>query len=244
MTIQKPAWYTIEGRGALSDLVNLLHPPYTLWHLSYVVIGIALSPSIYVVRSIAVLVSFFLGLGIGAHALDETMGNPLKTKLSKQKLYLIGFSSLAIAAAIGGYYVITLSFLLLPLMLVEVFFALAYNLEAFDKKFHNTLVFSISWGVIPFLTGYFVNALTLSFAALASSVAIGLLTYVQRTLSIQARSFRRNIDSPIKALKLESGEEIPISTSKLVIPAENSLKALTLTIFIFAIALIFQRLPL
>jgi len=241
MTIQKPAWYTVAGHGLLSDLVNLIHPPYTLWHLSYVVIGIGLSPIIHPDRSIVVVLAFFLGLGIGAHALDETMGNPLKTRLSRHKLYLIGFSSLAAAVAIGAYYVVTLSLLLLPIIFAEVFFALAYNLEAFNKRFHNVLVFSISWGVLPFLTGYFVNSLSVSFGALLTSIAIGLLTYVQRTLSLQARSVRRTITSPIRALKLENGEEISVTSTDLISPAEKSLKALTLTIFIFAIALICQR---
>lgn len=241
MTLQKPAWYTVEGQGVLSDLVNLLHPPYTLWHLSYVLIGIALSPTIYLERSIAVVVSFFLGLGIGAHALDETMGNPLKTKLSKPELYLLGLSSIIIATSIGAYYVITLSPLLLPIILVEVFFALAYNLEFFNKKFHNSFVFSISWGMLPFVTGYFVNALSISPGALLTSIAIGILTYVQRTLSNQARSVRRNLESPVKSLKLENGREVPITEKDLISPAEKSLKALTITIFVLAVALICQR---
>jgi hypothetical protein len=241
MTLQKPAWYTVGGRGVLSDFVNLLHPPYTLWHLSYVLIGIALSPTIYLDRSIAVLVAYFLGLGIGAHALDETMGNPLKTRLSKGKLYSLGFTSLSIAASIGAYYVVTLSALLLPIIVAEVFFALAYNLESFNRRFHNTLVFSISWGILPFVTGYFVNALSISLGAVLTSVAIGILTYVQRTLSLQARSVRRNLDSPVKSLKLENGKEIPLTEKDLISPAERSLKALTLTIFVFAVALICQR---
>ena len=242
MTSQKPAWYTLDGRGTLSDIVNLIHPPYTLWHLSYILIGIALSPVIFADRSIAVLVAYFLGLGIGAHALDETMGNPLQTRLSKDKLYLIGFSSLTAAVSIGLYYVFTVSLLILPIILAEVFFALAYNLEAFDKRFHNTFVFALSWGVLPFITGYFINSLSLSVGVLAASVGIGLLTYVQRTLSLQARSIRRNIYSPIQKLKLENGEEISVTSKDLISPAEKSLKALTLMIFVFAIALLLQRL--
>lgn len=244
MRLEKPAWYAITGRGAVSDFVNLLHPPYTLWHLSYVIIGIGLAPTIYFDRSVAVLVSFFLGLGIGAHALDETMGNPLKTRLSKKNLYIIGFASLIAAAVVGGYYVVTLSTLLLPIILVEVFFALVYNLESFERRFHNTLVFAISWGALPLITGYFVNALSLSLGALLSSLAVGLLTYVQKTLSTHARSVRRNLDSPVRALKLESGKEIIISSDDLISPAEKSLKALTLTVFIFSIALLLQRLLL
>jgi hypothetical protein len=239
--LQKPAWYTVEGHGVFTDLVNLLHPPYTIWHLSYVLMGIALSPMIYLDRSAAVLFSFFMGLGIGAHALDETMGNPLKTRLSKRGLYTIGVLSLAFATLIGAYYVVTLSAFLLPIVLVEVFFALTYNLESFNGKFHNAVVFSISWGILPFLAGYFVNTLSVSVGALLASLAVGILTYVQRTLSSQARLARRIYDSPIKCLKLENGREIPFSTSDLISPAEKSLKALTLTIFVLAFALICQR---
>jgi hypothetical protein len=242
MTALKPAWYSVDGRGTLLDILNLLHPPYTLWHLSYIVLGIALAPVIHTDRSAAVLVSYFLGLGVGAHALDETMGNPLQTKLSKGKLYLIGFSSLSIAVSIGLYYVFTVSLLILPIIAAEVFFALAYNLEAFDKRFHNTLVFALSWGVLPFVTGYFVNSLSISIGVLAASVGVGLLTYVQRTLSLQARSIRRNLHSPIQLLKLENGEEIRMTSKDLISPTEKSLKALTFTIFLFAVALLLQRL--
>jgi len=241
MTSQKPAWYSLEGGGTLTDIINLMHPPYTLWHLSYVLIGISLAPVIHIDRSIAVLVSFFLGLGIGAHALDETMGNPLQTRLSKSELYFIGFSSLAAAISIGLYYVFTVSLLILPIVMIEVFFALVYNLEAFGKRFHNTFVFSLSWGSIPFITGYFVNSLSINPAILLASVSIGLLTYVQRTLSLQARSVRRKLPSSVQALKLSNGDEVRISEKELISPAEKSLKALSLMIFLFAIALILLR---
>ena len=34
----RPAWYAL-ARGGWRDYVTLLHPPYTAWHLAYVVIG-------------------------------------------------------------------------------------------------------------------------------------------------------------------------------------------------------------
>ena len=43
-TIPRPAWYALD-RGGWRDYVTLLHPPYTAWHLSYVVIGGCLAPS-------------------------------------------------------------------------------------------------------------------------------------------------------------------------------------------------------
>ena len=39
----RPAFYALAP-GGWRDYVTLLHPPYTLWHLSYVVIGAGLAP--------------------------------------------------------------------------------------------------------------------------------------------------------------------------------------------------------
>lgn len=240
MTSLKPAWYSRNGNNLVSDFINLLHPPYTLWHLSYVLIGIAISPIINVDRSIAVIVAFFFGLGIGAHALDETMGNPLRTRVSKNLLYAVGFTSLGIAILIGLYYTLTVSILILPFVIAESFFAVAYNLEMFKRRFHTDLVFALSWGAIPFLTAYFVNALSIGPAALLMACGIGILTYVQRTLSTQARLFRRKIE-PVSSLNLENGEIIPVTSQELISPVEKSLKALTIMIFVFSLALVLSR---
>jgi small-conductance mechanosensitive channel len=237
-----PAWYSLRGKNFLADFLNLLHPPYTLWHLSYVLLGIALAPVIYEWRSVAVMLAFFLGLGIGAHALDETMGNPLQTKLSKTKLYLIGFSTLAAAVGIGLYYALTLSLLLLPLILVESFFAVSYNLEIFRKRFHTMLVFALSWGALPLITGYFVNALSLTPTIILVSAAAGLLTYVQRVLSTPARFVRRKLwQSATKNDQQKTAPQFD-GSAELVSVSEKALKGLTLMIFLLALALLLQRL--
>lgn len=241
MTALKPSWYSSKGEDVLSDFVNLLHPPYTLWHLSYVIIGIAMSPVIFLDRSVAVLLAFFLGLGVGAHALDETMGNPLRTRLSKNALYMVGFTSLACAIVIGVYYTLNVSVMILPFVLVESFFAVAYNLEMFQKRFHTDIVFALSWGSIPFLTAFFVNSLSITIPALLMALGIGLLTYVQRTLSTQARLFRRKME-PVESLNLAGGDSVPINSEELISPAEKSLKALTIMIFVVSLALILARL--
>lgn len=237
MTTLKPSWYSVESNSPLSDIVNLLHPPYTLWHLSYVLIGIALAPHIYVDRSVAVLVAFFLGLGIGAHALDETMGNPLKTRLSKTKLYVIGSAALGCAIFIGSYYALSVSLSLFAFMSVESFFAVAYNLEMFEKKFHNTLVFALSWGAIPFLLGYYVNSLAISLPVIIMACSVGLLTVVQKHLSTEARKLRRKLQ-PIRGFALDSGEIIPTTSFELLKPVEICLKVLTVAIFLIAVSLL------
>jgi len=169
------------------------------------------------------------------------MGNPLQTRLSRAQLYLIGFSSIAVASSIGMYYVFTVSLWILPFVSAEAFFAIAYNLEAFGKRFHNMVVFCLSWGSIPFVTGYFVNSLSLSPPILLISIAIALLTYVQRTLSIQTRTVRRVLPAPVRSLDLSDGSKIVVSEKDLIGPAEKSLKALSVVIFLFAIALLLQR---
>lgn len=240
MSTLKPSWYSRDRHDAISEFINLLHPPYTLWHLSYVLIGIAMSPVIHIDRSIAVIIAFFLGLGIGAHALDETMGNPLRTRVSKKFLYIVGFASLSLAILIGLYYAIVVSILILPFVIVESFFAVTYNLEMFKKRFHSDLVFALSWGAIPFLTAYFVNSLSISPAAIVMAAGIGMLTFVQRTLSTQARLFRRKI-KPVLTLNLENGESVPVTSQQLISPVEKSLKALTIMIFVISLALILSR---
>ena len=75
----RPAFYALR-RGGWRDWVTLLHPPYTLWHLSYVAVGAALAPHFHLDRLLWALVAFFLAMGVAAHALDELNGRPLRTR--------------------------------------------------------------------------------------------------------------------------------------------------------------------
>ncbi len=65
----RPAFYAAE-LGGWRDYITLLHPPYTLWHLSYVVLGASLAPTVRYDRLGATLLALFLAVGIAAHALD------------------------------------------------------------------------------------------------------------------------------------------------------------------------------
>ena len=76
----RPAFYALAP-GGWRDYVTLLHLPYTTWHLSYVVIGACLAPHVPAGRLALTVAAFFLGLGVGAHALDELNGRPLQTRI-------------------------------------------------------------------------------------------------------------------------------------------------------------------
>src|SRR2546427_109820 len=82
-----PAYYATRARGWRRDVWAVLHPPYTAWHLSYVVIGAGLAPSLDVKRLAATVLAFFLAVGISAHALDELRGRPLQTDLPAKTLW-------------------------------------------------------------------------------------------------------------------------------------------------------------
>src|SRR5438045_9023363 len=76
--LERPAFYALR-RGGWRDLVTLLHPPYTLWHLSYVALGAAAAPAIHTDRLLAALAAFFLPVGIAAPPLDGLLARPLCT---------------------------------------------------------------------------------------------------------------------------------------------------------------------
>ena len=80
LSMARPAFYAARP-GGWRDWWTLLHPPYTAWHLSYVVIGATLAPHTDGARLVATLLAFFFAVGIAAHALDELHGRPLRTAI-------------------------------------------------------------------------------------------------------------------------------------------------------------------
>ena len=100
MPEDRPAFYALSG-GGWRDYWSLLHPPYTVWHLSYVVIGASLAPQLNVRWLVETLVAFFLAMGIAAHALDELHGRPLRTRIPSGVLVGLAIVGLAGAVALG-----------------------------------------------------------------------------------------------------------------------------------------------
>ena len=112
----RPAFYAL-GSGRRGDLLALLHPPYTAWHLSYFALGAAVAPHLYLNRLLWGLAAFGLAVGVAAHALDELHDRPLGTSLSERTLIALAATSLLGALAIGVAGVVTVSVWLAPLVL-------------------------------------------------------------------------------------------------------------------------------
>ncbi len=153
MNEARPAFYALAP-GSWRDYVTLLHPPYTLWHLSYVAIGAGLAPVMAWGRLGATIGAFFLAVGLGAHALDELNGRPLATRIPPAVLIGIAAVSILGAVGIGIAGAVTFDLWLLVFVAFGVFIVVAYNLELFGGFFHNAAVFALAWGAFPLLTGY------------------------------------------------------------------------------------------
>src|SRR6202171_3379280 len=166
-----PAYYAGRTTGWRRDIWALLHPPYTAWHLSYVLIGASLAPTMSAVRLIATLLAFFLAVGISAHALDELKGRPLGTEIPGSVLTAAAALGLVGAVALGVAGLTRLGIGLLPFIALGVLFVFAYNLELLGGKLHGDFWFALSWGSFPVLTAYFAQTGHLSFGAVGAAIA-------------------------------------------------------------------------
>jgi hypothetical protein len=236
----RPAFYALAP-GAWRDYVTLLHPPYTAWHLSYVVLGAALAPHWRPGILGLALAAFFLGMGIGAHALDELHGRPLQTRIGPATLVLLAGVSLLAAAAIGIGTALATNLWLLAFVGGGAFIAVAYNLELFGGRFHGTLWFALAWGALPVLATYFAAAGAIRGEAALAAVFAALVSWAQRVLSTPVRMVRRQVRNVIGSIELADGTELPVTAGTLSQAPETALRLLSAAMVALAVALVLLR---
>jgi hypothetical protein len=239
-----PAFYAEPSflkRPAFRDWWTLLHPPYTLMHLSFVVIGSCLLGPVNAVRLTFTVLAFFLAVGVGAHALDELHGRPLSTTIPTWQL--VTASSLGVGGAVilGIIGLFVVSAYLSIFIVVGVVIALGYNLELFQGRLHSDIVFSLGWGAFPLLTAYFAQHANLSVPALLAGAFAALASQTQRKLSSPARDIRRRTASIEGSQVLLSGETLPITSQSMLAPLEGALRALCWATMALALALVYLR---
>ena len=236
----RPAFYALAP-GGWRDYVTLLHLPYTSWHLSYVVIGACLAPHVPAGRLALTVVAFFLGLGVGAHALDELNGRPLQTRIPTAVLVALAACSLACASAIGIVVAVTHDLWLLAFVAFGAFIATAYNLELLDGLFHNGFWLATAWGAFPVLTAYFAMANRITGEAVLTALFAALLIRAQQVLSTQVRDVRRRTLSVTGTIERTDGSRIPISPETLTGPPETALRFVAAASVSLAAALLVLR---
>lgn len=236
----RPAFYALTP-GGWRDYWTLLHPPYTLWHLSYVAIGAATAPELHVRWLAETLLAFFAAMGIAAHALDELHGRPLGTRIPAGVLIGLAVLGLAGAVALGIDGMVTVSPWIGLFIAAGVALVVAYTLELAGGLVHTNLGFALAWGAFPTLVGAFAQTGSVRIGAVLAAGGCAALSAAQRTLSTPVRRLRREVRSVRGELELLDGGAEPIDAVMLRVPAEQALQLLSLAVPLLAIALVAAR---
>jgi hypothetical protein len=238
---RRAAYYAARP-GGWRDWWTLLHPPYTAWHLAYVVIGACLAPVINTTRLVATLLAFFFAVGLAAHALDELHGRPLRTQIPSVALVVVAGVGLAGSIALGVVGIAQVGWALVPFLVVGPVLVVAYNFELFGGVIHNDVGFAASWGAFPVLTAYVAQTGRLAVAPLIAAVGAAALSAAQRALSTPARLLRRQAADVKGAITLTDGGTIPVDRAVLLAPLEQALRAMSWAVILLAAALAIDRL--
>ena len=190
------AWYVVPSDALWARWLNVLHLPFSAWHLSYVAIGAAVADQVrWDVLGWTVL-AFFLAMGVGAHCLDLVRGDPLALRLRRQDLVLVGGIGVAAAAGIGvtQFLLGNVPLVVMLLIPIGVWMAVGYNLEW--RWMHGDVQFAFFWAVFPFSVGLAAMGHSSSWVPQPTDVFVVfvfLTAYAQRVLSTRARYLRRQI---------------------------------------------------
>lgn len=237
-----PAYYATHSVGWRRDVWALLHPPYTAWHLSYVLIGASLAPHVSLSRLAATLLAFFFAVGISAHALDELRGRPLKTQIPSVVLWTAAIVGLAVAVGLGIAGLPIVGPGLVPFIAAGVLFVFAYNLELLGGRLHGNFWFAMSWGAFPVLTSFFAQTGRLSVAAFAVAAGGYALSYGQRVLSTPARALRRQTQAVRGTMTMLDGSQSDLDAKGLLAPLEGALRAFSWAVVTLSLGLLLSRL--
>lgn len=238
---ERPAFYVLPS-GGWRDYWSLLHPPYTVWHLSYVAIGAALAPDLHVGWLLETLAAFFLAMGLAAHALDELNGRPLRTRIPGGVLIAIAAVGLGGAIAFGVHGVIEVSPWLWAFIVAGAFLVVAYNMELFGGVVHSDLWFALAWGAFPVLTAYFAQTAVVRVEAVLAAAACAAISAAQRALSTPVRRLRRTVVDVRGEVEFNDGTRERIDASAIRDAPERALRWLSLAMPLVATALVIARL--
>jgi len=235
----RPAYYAARS-GGWHDWWTLLHPPYTLWHLSYVVIGACLAPEVHVDRLVATVLAFFLAVGLGAHALDELDGRPLGTRIASRWLSVTVAVGVGGAVALGAVGVDRYGWTLIPFIVLGPILVLTYNLRL--SAIQKDILFAAAWGAFPVLTAYVAQTQRLTWAPVLAAIAAFGFSAAQRALSTPARLLRRRAVEATGSVTMSDGARRELDRRTLLAPLEHALNALAVSLVLVATAMALARL--
>ena len=143
--------------------MTLLHPPYTLWHLSYVVMGAAVMPPLVVWRLALHAGGVLPGGGDRRACAGRAEGQAARHRDRHTERWpswpcVSIWRCRALGLVYGGLR-------LVPFIVVGCLLVFSYNLELFGGIMHSDVWFGLAWGWFPALVGAYAQHWTLSLAA-------------------------------------------------------------------------------
>ncbi len=226
-------WFVPKlGPAKFRSFAGLLFLPYTAMVLSFAAMGSMLATPLHWDRVIAIILIFFFGLGIGAHALDalgSARKKPWGAVFTRFQLWLLAIASLAVAYGIAIFYMVRNVPLLWSMALCEGFFAFSYNLEWFKGRFHTDGWFSFSWGALPVLSGYIMQTNSVSVPSLLMAASMGFFSLIEIKAS-----------RPYKALKSRS-DALQEEEKALMLRLEAILKSVSAGVLLLGVGLLVWR---
>jgi ubiquinone/menaquinone biosynthesis methyltransferase len=231
------AFYALRP-GGLRDYWTLLHPPYTAWHLSYVLLGAALAPMPDPKIVAGSLIAFFLAVGIAAHAFDELQGRPLGTRIPSRVLVALGSLGLIGAVALGLVAAALLGLWFLVLVAIGATLVVSYGLEI--PIVHSDIGFALAWGGFPVVASAVASGAPLA-ATLAAAIGASLLSLAQRRLSTPVRRIRRKAEQVSGSVRYRDGTVEEIDTARLIGAPEAALRLIWVAIAAISIGTLLAR---
>ena len=231
------AFYALAP-GSWRDYWTLLHPPYTLWHLSYVLLGAALAPmpdSRIVAGS---LLAFFLAVGVASHSFDELQGRPLGTRIPSAILFALGSLGLIGSVALGILAAAMLGPWFLVLVVIGGALVISYGLEI--PIVHSDIGFALAWGGFPVVASALANGAPLP-ATIAAAIGASLLSLAQRRLSTPVRRIRRKAAEVSGRVRYRDGTVEEVDAARLIAAPEAGLRLIWLAIAAISIGALLAR---
>ncbi len=234
---QGAAFYALTP-GGWRDYWTLLHPPYTLWHLSYVLLGAALAPMPDPRIVVGALVAFFLAVGIASHSFDELQGRPLGTRIPSSVLLVLGSLALSGAVVLGVIAASMLGPWFLALVVVGAALVISYGLEI--PIVHSDVGFAIAWGGFPVVASAAANGAP-PVATVVAAVGASLLSLAQRRLSTPVRRVRRKAADVVGEVRYSDGTTERLDRQALIAAPEAGLRLLWLAMLAVSIGALVAR---
>ena len=230
----RKTWYYKEG-SKKAELWTLLHLPYSLMLIAFVVIGFGIVKPINYSALILICAAYFIGIQ-ASHFFDQlpsVKGSKYVKHLTEKELLTLGGVSIGVALSLGVVFIIGWHALwMIPLMIIQASFVILYPVATLLKGFfHTDFWFAVGFGFMPVVIGYYANTLTLSWIVIPFGLICFLIAAIEILLSRYVRKRRKEASNGFSAASSGS------SDNEFIAKPEKALKLLCLLSYAIAAAI-------